>query len=94
MDNILFNLGGNDSMLSNINEYLNSTAMDNPIKIGMVEIKKFSDEEISINLLESVRGKKVFLLIAPNNSDSIMTLMLGIDSSNRIGAKEITPMLP
>ena len=65
-------------MLSNINEYLNSTAMDNPIKIGMVEIKKFSDEEISINLLESVRGKKVFLLIAPNNSDTTFNIEYGL----------------
>lgn len=94
MDNILFNLGGNDNMLLYIDTYLNSIAIDNPIKVGMVEIKKFSDEEISINLLESVRGKKVFLLIAPQNSDAIMTLMLGIDSAKRSGAKEIIPVLP
>jgi ribose-phosphate pyrophosphokinase len=62
--------------------------------IGQCKSQVFSDHESNVELLSSVRGKRVYLLSTPNTADKIMQLNLAIDSAKRAGASEIIPIVP
>jgi len=64
------------------------------IKLEYVNIEKFSDGELCVNFINSIRGKRVFILTSPNNSDEIIKLNLAIDAAKRAAAKEIIPIIP
>lgn len=72
------------------------TGHDASLKVKRVEIKKekFSDGELCVSYLESIRGKRVYILSSPRNSDDIMYLNLAIDAAKRSTAKEIIPIIP
>ena len=91
----VFSLDGREELVDNIVKFFNknNTSDDTLIK-GEITIRKYSDGEISTQYTESIRGKRVYLVCSPINSDLIMTLNLAIDAAKRASAKEIIPVLP
>lgn len=66
------------------------------IKLGRVELRLFSDGENYVELMENVRGKKVFILqslSAPTNNN-LMELMLMTDAVRRASAADIVAVVP
>jgi ribose-phosphate pyrophosphokinase len=66
------------------------------IRLAGVDLKKFSDGEISVKINENIRGKDVFIVqptSAPAN-DHLMELLLLIDAVRRASAKRITAVVP
>ena len=66
------------------------------IKLGRANVGRFSDGEISVELLENVRGKDVFILqptCAPSN-DNLMELVILTDALKRASAGRITAAVP
>lgn len=66
------------------------------LELTKVNIKKFADSEIFIEINENVRGKDVFI-IQPTSTPAneyIMELMIMIDAVRRGSAKRITTVLP
>jgi len=61
---------------------------------GEISVQRFSDGENGVEFLNSVRGKRVYLLSSPNTSDKIIQLGLAIDAAKRSSAAEIIPILP
>lgn len=91
----IFSLDGREELVDDIVKFFNknNTSDDTLIK-GEITIRKYSDGEISTQYTESIRGKRVYLVCSPINSDLIMTLNLAIDAAKRASAKEIIPVLP
>ena len=66
------------------------------ISMGRATVGRFSDGEVNVEILENVRGKDVFVLqstCAPTN-DSLMEIMLMVDSLRRASAGRITAAIP
>eukprot|EP01041_Mallomonas_annulata_P000148 gene148-249_t len=66
------------------------------VKLGDVDIKRFSDGEIYCHIKEPMRGKDVFIIqscAAPVN-DNIMELLLTISCARRSGANRVTAVIP
>lgn len=66
------------------------------VKLGGVDIKRFSDGEISVKISENVRGTDVFVIQSTSNpaNDNLMELMLIIDALRRASARRITAVIP
>lgn len=65
-------------------------------QLTKVDIKRFSDGEISIRILENVRGTDAFVIqstSAPAN-DNLMEIMLLVDALRRASARRITVVIP
>ena len=63
---------------------------------GQSEVKSFADGEVSVTLIETVRGADVFLIQStckPVN-DSLMELLIMIDACRRASAGRITAVIP
>jgi len=89
MESIIFVLDGRKDLVKSI---LSNIGIGTTL--GSLNQEKFSDGELSVDYLESVRGKRVYLLTSPNNSDEIIKLTLAIDAARRAGAEQIIPILP
>jgi ribose-phosphate pyrophosphokinase len=66
------------------------------IKLGRANVGRFSDGETSVELMENVRGKDVFILqptCAPTN-DNLMELIILTDALKRSSAGRITAAVP
>ncbi len=64
--------------------------------LGHVEIRRFSDGEVFVEVGENVRGRDVYVIQStcrPVN-DSLMELLIIIDTLKRASAKEITAVVP
>ena len=64
--------------------------------LGRADVGRFSDGEISIELLENVRGKEVVIIqpiCAPAN-DNLMEIALMTDAARRSSAADITAIIP
>ncbi|KAJ4826783.1 ribose-phosphate pyrophosphokinase 1 [Turnera subulata] len=66
------------------------------LELGKVNIKRFADGEIYVQLQESVRGCDVFLLqpTCPPANENLMELLVMIDACRRASAKNITAVIP
>ena len=66
------------------------------ISEGNAEIGKFSDGEISVKILDSVRGKDVFVIqsTCPPCNDNLVESLILIDALKRASASRITAVLP
>ena len=63
--------------------------------LGKVNIQRFSDGEIGVEFLESIRGRFVFLVqstFAP--ADNLMELLLMIDAAKRASAYKVIAVMP
>jgi len=66
------------------------------ISLGRAAVGRFSDGETSVEILENVRGKDVFILqstCAPTN-DNLMELIILTDALKRASAGRITAAIP
>lgn len=66
------------------------------ITLGKSEVKTFADGEVSVSLIETVRGADVFLIQStckPVNN-SLMELLIMIDACRRASAGRITAVIP
>ena len=66
------------------------------IPIGHATVGKFSDGEVTVEILENVRGKDCFVLqstCAPTN-DNLMEVLVMIDALRRASAGRITAAIP
>lgn len=66
------------------------------VRLGKITIDRFPDHEISVEILEEVRDKDVFVLqptaLEPN--DYFMELLIIIDALKRASARSITAVVP
>jgi len=66
------------------------------VSLGDVNMGRFPDNEISIQILESVRGKDVFVVqsiaLAPN--DYLIELLMMVDALKRASARSIVAVIP
>ena len=66
------------------------------MSLGQSVVSRFKDEEISVDINETVRGADVFLVqptCRPTN-DHLMELLIMIDACKRASAKSITAVMP
>lgn len=85
----LFALSSNKKLAEEISEA-------SGIEISKVEVLKFADGEISVNIEESVRGHHVFVVqstSAPAN-EHLMELLILADALKRASAKSVTALMP
>lgn len=78
----------NPDLSVKIAEYLDTTLCD-------VEIGRFSDGEISVNINENIRGKDVFI-IQPTNppAENLLELLIIVDACYRASATRVTAVIP
>jgi ribose-phosphate pyrophosphokinase len=99
VNSILFCLDGREylanDIISFVNDYTPSTSLqENRIELGSLRNQKFSDGELCVDFIDSVRGKRIYILSSPNTSDEIIKLNLAIDAAKRGAAKEIIAVIP
>jgi len=85
----VFSGSSNTELASNICKYMG-------IELGKIELKRFSDGEISVKITENVRGADVFLIQSTSNpaNDHLIELLLIIDAFRRASARRITVVIP
>jgi ribose-phosphate pyrophosphokinase len=79
----------NKTLVDDISTYLGLT----PVK---ADVRRFSDDEIFVEVRENVRGEDMFLIqstSAPAN-DNLMELLIMIDALRRASARRITAVIP
>jgi ribose-phosphate pyrophosphokinase len=66
------------------------------VTLGAVDVSRFSNGEIYVRYLESVRGVDAFVIqtCAESVNDNLMELLLMIDALKRASAKRITAVMP
>lgn len=64
--------------------------------LGIGEVVRFSDGEVTVRIEESVRGADVFIVQSTCNpaNDHLMELLVMIDALKRASAKRITAVIP
>lgn len=77
-------------------ELAKAMAKEAKIPIGSLKRSKFPDGEISVEILESVRGKLAFVVqsIAKNPSEYLMEMLVIVDALKRASAKGIIAVIP
>jgi ribose-phosphate pyrophosphokinase len=93
LESVLIAIDGRQDLAQAILNSIKQIKTD-PIVIDTVNSQKFSDGELCVDFTNSIRGKRVYLLTSPNNSDEIIKLNLAIDAAKRAAAKEIVAILP
>jgi len=66
------------------------------LKLGKIDIGRFSDGEIRVEIEECVRGETIFIIQpthAPNN-DTLMELLIMVDAFRRSAVKQIVAVVP
>jgi len=95
MKSIIFSVDGRKNLLSDVERQLMLIEkLDNLTPFGDINAQAFSDGEVCVDFEDSVRGKRVYLICSPNDSDKIMQLNFAIDAAKRAAAREIIPILP
>jgi ribose-phosphate pyrophosphokinase len=66
------------------------------IPLGRAHVGRFSDGEVTVELMENVRGKDIFIVqpTCPPASDHLMELLLMADACKRASAGRITAVIP
>jgi len=66
------------------------------VNLGHVDIQRFPDGEVSVVVLESVRGKDVFIIqsIALDPDKYLIELLVLVDALKRASVKSITAVIP
>lgn len=64
--------------------------------LGRVNVTRFSDGEVQVELMENVRGRDVFIVqsTCPPTNDSLMELLIMADACRRASAGRITAVIP
>ncbi len=79
----------NPELAKEICEYLS-------IPLGHAVVKRFSDDEIFVEIKENVRGADVFVIqsTCPPVNDHLMELLIMVDALRRASARRITAVIP
>ena len=65
------------------------------IKLGNVNVARFSDGEFQPAFAESVRGRRIFIIGSTfPSSDNLMEMLLMLDAAKRASARHITAVIP
>jgi ribose-phosphate pyrophosphokinase len=65
------------------------------IALGKVVVTRFSDGEFQPAFVESVRGRRIFIVGSTfPNSDNLMEMLLMLDAAKRASARHITAVIP
>lgn len=66
------------------------------VPIGRADVRRFSDGETTVELLENVRGRDVFIVqpTSPPANDHLMELLVMVDACRRASAARITTVIP
>ncbi len=85
----IFALSSNVQLARKIADYIG-------IPLSESEVTHFADGEININIPETVRGHKVFVIqsTCPPVNEHIMELLIMIDALKRASAREINVVIP
>lgn len=85
----LISCSSNQPLAAAISQYLG-------IKLTEVNIKRFADDEIFLEILENVRGEDVFVIQSTSHpaNDHLMEMLIMIDALKRGSAKRITVVMP
>lgn len=88
-DVVIFSLNASKKLTKNICEKLG-------VEEGKIDIRHFSDGEMIVELLETVREKTVYIVQSTNNpvSQNLMELLIAIDAAKRAFAKKIHVVIP
>jgi ribose-phosphate pyrophosphokinase len=86
---LLFTGNANKKLAEEISDFLK-------IKLGNIEVGRFSEGEISVKINENVRGQDVFIIqpTCPPVNENMMELLIMIDAFKRASAKRITAVIP
>ncbi len=79
----------NKTLVANISAYLGLT----PVK---ADVRRFSDDEIFVEVRENVRGEDMFVIQSTSSPDhaNLMELLSNIEEMLRAGARRITAVIP
>ena len=86
---MVFTGNANKQLAQSVAGYLN-------LSLGKATVGRFSDGENSVEIMENVRGRDVFIIqptCAPTN-DNLMELLVMIDAIRRSSAYRITAVIP
>lgn len=85
----IFTLTGNEKLAGEIVEHLG-------IELGKSSVQRFSDQEVKINIEESVRGCDVFVVQPTSEpvNENFMELLIMIDALKRASAETINVVMP
>ncbi len=85
----IFAGNSNPDLAASICEYL-------AVPLGLMEIKRFSDGEIFVEIKENVRGADVFVIQSTRTpvNEHLMELLIIIDALRRASARRITAVIP
>jgi ribose-phosphate pyrophosphokinase len=66
------------------------------VPLGRAAVSRFSDGELTVELLENVRGRDVFIVqpTSPPANDHLMELLVMVDACRRASAARITAVVP
>ena len=66
------------------------------VPLGRASVGRFSDGEITVELMENVRGRDVFIVqpTCPPSNENIMELLVMVDACRRASAARITAVVP
>jgi ribose-phosphate pyrophosphokinase len=66
------------------------------VPLGRAAVSRFSDGETTVELLENVRGRDVFIVqpTSPPANDHLMELLVMVDACRRASAARITAVMP
>ena len=73
-----------------------AVAADLSLPLAQANIRRFSDMEIFVEILENMRGEDVFVLQSTSfpANDNLMELLITLDALRRSSARRITTVLP
>lgn len=88
-DFIVFSGTGNPALAD-------AVARELGVRLGGRQVERFPDGEVFVRLLESVRGKEVFVVqpTGPPVNDHLMELLAFADAARRSAAARITALVP
>ena len=77
-------------------ELANRIARKLGLPLGKVQVGRFSDGEINVEILENIRGRDVFVVqsTCPPVNDNLMEMLIIADACRRASAASITAVIP
>jgi len=86
---ILFSGHGNPKLAQSLSESAH-------LKLGQMDLGRFSNDNIYVEILEDVRGQQVFVLQSPTCpvSDHILEMFIILDALRRLRPKEVHLIIP
>ena len=85
----VFTLSANEPLAEEISEHLG-------VELGKCKVNRFSDKEVQVDILESVRGKDIFVVQPTSEpvNDHLMELLIMVDALKRASARRINLVIP